>query len=128
MLVLPSDVTTNQPACERPMKTIEVYDPPMCCATGVCGTGIDPDVVNLSTMLLRIGRHGIAVQRFNLGQQPQAFADNALVKQLLETEGKAALPLIIIDGKVHVQGRYPTAAERTAMEREALGSAAEVLA
>jgi hypothetical protein len=110
------------------MKTIQVYDPPMCCATGVCGTGIDPNVVNLSTMLTRLGRHGITVQRFNLGQQPRAFADNPLVKQLLEAEGKAALPLVIIDGKVHVQGRYPSAAERSAIVREALGSAAEVLA
>ena len=62
------------------------------------------------------------------GQQPQAFADNPLVKQLLEAEGKAALPLVLIDGKVHVQGRYPSASERSDIVREALGSAAEVLA
>ena len=109
------------------MKTIQVYDPPMCCATGVCGTGIDPNVVNLSTMLTRLGRHGISVQRFNLGQQPQAFAENPMVKKLLEVEGKSALPLVIIDGKVQVQGRYPSADERSAIVREALGSAAEAL-
>ena len=109
------------------MKTIQVYDPPMCCATGVCGTGIDPNVVNLATMLSRLGRHGITVQRFNLGQQPRAFAENPLVTHLLEEEGKAALPLIIVDGKVQVQGHYPSAAERTAILREALGSAAEAL-
>ena len=109
------------------MKAIQVYDPPMCCATGVCGTGIDPDVVNLSTMLSRLGRHGVAVQRFNLGQQPQAFAENPLVKRLLEKEGTAALPLFIIDGKVHVQGHYPSAAERSDIVRLALGSAAEAL-
>ena len=110
------------------MKTIQVYDPPMCCATGVCGTGIDPNVVNLSTMLTRLGRHGVTVQRFNLGQQPQAFADNPLVKELLESEGKAALPLVIIDGIVHVQGRYPSAAERSVIVLKALGNAAEALA
>ena len=109
------------------MKTIQVYDPPMCCATGVCGTGIDPNVVNLSTMLTRLGRHGVTVQRFNLGQQPQAFAENPMVKKLLEVEGKGALPLVIIDGKVQVQGRYPSADERSAIVREALGSAAEAL-
>jgi hypothetical protein len=110
------------------MKTIQIYDPPMCCATGVCGTGIDPNVVNLSTMLARLGRHGITVQRFNLGQQPQAFAENPMVKQALEADGKSALPLVIIDGKVYVQGRYPSSAERSAIVREALGSAAEALA
>ena len=99
----------------------------MCCATGVCGTGIDPDVVNLSSMLTRLVRHGIVVQRFNLAQQPQAFADNPLVKNLLEKDGKAALPLLIMDGKVHVKGRYPSNAERSDIVREALGSAAETL-
>jgi len=109
------------------MKTIQVYDPPLCCATGVCGTGIDPDLVNLSTMLTRLGKHGITVERYNLGQKPTAFADNPVVKALLEQEGKGALPLVIVDGKVHVHGRYPNAEERSVLVREALGNKAEAL-
>lgn len=109
------------------MKSIQVYDPPLCCATGVCGTGIDPDLVNLSTMLTRLGKHGITVERYNLGQKPTAFAENPLVKSLLESEGKRALPLVIVDGKVQVQGRYPNAEERSAIERDALGNQAEAL-
>jgi hypothetical protein len=109
------------------MKNIQVYDPPLCCATGVCGTGIDPDLVNLSTMLTRLSKHGIAVERYNLGQKPTAFAENPVVKALLEQEGKGALPLILVDGKVHVQGRYPNAGERSAILRAALGDQVEVL-
>ena len=109
------------------MKRIQVYDPPLCCATGVCGTGIDPDLVNLSTMLTRLSKHGIAVERYNLGQKPTAFAENPVVKSLLESEGKHALPLVIVDGKVQVQGRYPNAEERSAMVREALGNQAEAV-
>ena len=33
------------------MKTIQVYDPAMCCSTGICGPDIDPDLVSFATML-----------------------------------------------------------------------------
>ena len=78
-------------------------------------------------MLTRLSKHGIAVERFNLGQKPTAFAENPVVKSLLESEGKHALPLVIVDGKVQVQGRYPNAEERSAMVREALGNQAEAV-
>jgi hypothetical protein len=108
------------------MKTIHVYDPPMCCSTGVCGTNIDPDVVGFGALLSRIGRHGVTVERYNMAQQPMAFAQNPVVKELLEKEGTAALPLILWDGTVHSKGRYPTSAERPAFLRAALGTDAVV--
>lgn len=107
------------------MKIIQVYDPPLCCSTGVCGTGIDPDLVNLSAMLKRLGQRGIVVERYNLGQQPMAFAQNALVKSLLAQDGKRALPLVLVDGAVQVKGHYPTAQERAVIVRDALGTNAE---
>lgn len=107
------------------MKNIQVYDPPLCCATGVCGTGIDPDLVNLAAMLKRLGQRGIVVERYNLGQQPTAFAGNPVVKSLLEQDGKRALPLVLVDGAVQVKGRYPNAQERAMIVRDALGDNAE---
>lgn len=107
------------------MKTIQVFDPPLCCATGVCGTGIDPDLVNLAAMLKRLGQRGIVVERYNLGQQPTAFAENPTVKSLLEQDGKRALPLVLVDGAVQVKGRYPNAQERAVIVRDALGANAE---
>lgn len=120
-------LSTTKHESELFMKSIQVYDPPLCCATGVCGTGIDSDLINVSTMLTRLSKHGIAVERYNLGQQPQAFAENLVVKTLLEHTGTSALPVVIIDGKIQVQGRYPNAEERSAMVREALGNKAEAL-
>jgi len=108
------------------MKTIHVYDPPMCCSTGVCGTNIDPDVVGFAAMLSRISRHGVTIERYNMAQQPMAFAQNPVVKALLDAEGTAALPLILRDGVVHLKGRYPTSAERPAFLRVALGMDADV--
>jgi hypothetical protein len=108
------------------MKTIQVYDPPMCCSTGICGPEVDPDLVNFAAMLSQLGTHGVKSERYNLGQQPMAFAQNPAVKALLETEGTEALPLIFFDGEVHSKGRYPTREERPAFFRAALGKDAEV--
>ncbi len=102
------------------MKTIQVYDPPMCCATGVCGTEINPDLVNFASTLSKLAEQGVKVERFNLTQQAMAFAQNIAVKELLEKEGTDALPAIFIDGQIYLTGRYPTGIERPAFSRAAL--------
>ena len=105
------------------MKTIQVYDPPMCCSTGICGTDIDPDLVNFAAMLSQLGTHDIKIERYNLGQQPMAFVQNPAVKALLDKEGAEALPLIFMDGTVYMKGHYPTHDERPLFFRAALGEA-----
>ena len=102
------------------MKHIQIYDPPMCCSTGICGTDIDPDLVNFAAMLSQLGQHDIKIERYNLGQQPMAFAENPVVKELLQKEGSGVLPLIFWDGEVHLKGRYPTKDERPHWFRVAL--------
>ena len=94
------------------MKTIQVYDPPMCCSTGVCGPDVDPDLAQFSALLNQLIARGIAVERYGLGQQPMAFVQNPRVKALLESEGVEALPLIFWDGEIALKGKYPDAAER----------------
>lgn len=96
------------------MKTIHVYDPAMCCSTGVCGTGVDPDLVSFASMLAMFQSNGIEVERYNLGKQAMAFAQNPAVRSLLEKDGVEALPLIFWDDELQLQGRYPTKAERPA--------------
>jgi hypothetical protein len=94
------------------MKSIQIYDPPMCCSTGVCGPDVDPDLAQFSALLKQLSAGGIAVERYGLGQQPMAFVQNPKVKALLETEGTEALPLIFWDGEIISKGQYPDAAER----------------
>jgi hypothetical protein len=90
------------------MKTIQVYDPPMCCSTGLCGTEIDPALVSFAAMLTELGQKGVKVERYNMGQQPMAFVQNPTVKALLDKESTEALPLILLDGAVYLKGRYLT--------------------
>ena len=75
------------------MKTLRVYDPALCCSTGVCGPSVDPDLARFAGDLEWLKSLGVAVERFNLAHQPGAFVEPA-VKSALENLGDAALPLV----------------------------------
>lgn len=90
------------------MKRVEVFEPPMCCSTGVCGPKVDPALVRFASDLAWLANRRIAVERYNLAQRPQAFAANALVKSALREHGNGCLPLILLDGAIVSQGRYPS--------------------
>ena len=92
------------------MKKLEVYDPAMCCSTGVCGVDVDPALVQFAADLAWVAEHGIAVQRYNLGQEPQAFAANPAVVEEMEA-GMERLPIIAIDGQIVTTGLYPSRAQ-----------------
>lgn len=89
------------------MKTLKVYDPPMCCPTGVCGPDVDPALVRFASDLKWIEGQGVTVERYNLAQQPKAFAENDLVRSWLTEKGAEALPLLVVEGKVVASGVYP---------------------
>lgn len=89
------------------MKKIEIFDPPMCCSTGVCGPSVDPVLPRFVTDLHWLANQGVSVTRYNLAQEPQAFTANELVKATLTSEGNACLPLILINGQIASAGAYP---------------------
>jgi hypothetical protein len=93
------------------MTTIQVFDPALCCSTGVCGVEVDQQLVGFSADVDWAKQNGAQIERFNLAQQPMAFAENPLVKAFLERSGAEALPLILVDGEVALAGRYPIRAE-----------------
>jgi hypothetical protein len=93
------------------MKTIEVFDPAMCCSTGVCGPSIDPALVRFAADLDWLAARGVPVERFNLAQQPSAFAEREIVNAVLREKGEECLPLVLADGKVVSEGGYPSRAE-----------------
>ena len=89
------------------MTKLAVYDPPMCCSTGVCGPSVDPVLPRVTADLDWLNRQGVVVERFNLAQQPQAFASNPAVTEALRELGNDCLPLILVDGRVVSRGTYP---------------------
>ncbi len=96
------------------MPTIEVFDPPLCCASGVCGPSVDPALLRFAGALAWLRRQGVTIVRRNLAQEPDAFAANAAVRGALETTGESALPLTLVDGRVIATGAYPSKADLAA--------------
>jgi hypothetical protein len=90
------------------MKSIQVFEPAMCCSTGVCGVDVDQALVTFAADVDRARQSGVQIERFNLAQQPMAFAANTTVKLFLERFGPQALPMTLVDGEVAVSGRYPS--------------------
>jgi len=99
------------------MKRLNIYDPAMCCSTGVCGPTVDPVLVRFAADVKWLQEQGAEVQRFSLSQNPAAFVENELVKTALTEKGEAALPLMLVDGQVLASGHYPERDQLT----EALG-------
>lgn len=67
------------------MTSITVYDPAMCCPTGICGTNMDQKLID--------------------------FAANPAIKALMEEAGADGLPVVMVDGEIVSTGRYPARAE-----------------
>ncbi len=93
------------------MPKIQVFDPALCCSTGVCGVDIDQQLVGFAADADWVKKQGGQLERLNLAQQPLAFAENAVVKKFLERSGQEGLPLILVDGEIALTGRYPQRAE-----------------
>jgi len=97
------------------MTSITVYDPPLCCPTGVCGPEVDPKLAEFAGDLDWLKTQGFDVRRFNLAQEPARFVENAAVKAIVDRSGGDDLPVILVDGKLGVSGRYPARAELAAL-------------
>ena len=93
------------------MKKMIIFDPAMCCSTGVCGPAVNPDLLRVSTVLNNLNKKGIVIERYNLTSNPQVFVDNNKINKLLNTDGVEILPVTIVDGEVVKTKSYPTSEE-----------------
>jgi len=93
------------------MKTFVVYEPAMCCPTGICGVSVDPELLRMSSVVQQLEKAGIKTERFNLSSNPQAFIENTAVNKLLMSKGVEVLPVTLIQGEIVETGRYLSNAE-----------------
>jgi hypothetical protein len=90
------------------MKKMMIYEPAMCCSTGLCGVGVDPELLRISTVLNTLKKNGVEVQRFNLSSAPQEFINNKEVNEFINKKSVEELPVAVLDGQIVITGRYPT--------------------
>ncbi|HEX3076651.1 MAG TPA: arsenite efflux transporter metallochaperone ArsD [Lachnospiraceae bacterium] len=89
------------------MKKMQIFEPAMCCSTGLCGVGVDPELLRISTVLNSLQKNGVIVDRFNLSNAPQEFITNEVVNIFINEKGVDDLPVTVLDGEIVVTGRYP---------------------
>ena len=89
------------------MTHIEVFDPPMCCSSGVCGPSVNPLLAAFAADVEWLSAQGVTVDRHNLSQDPQPFVSNTRVLDLMQREGNECLPIVLVNGEMLVRGAYP---------------------
>lgn len=94
--------------------SVSVFDPALCCPTGVCGPGVDPALLQIARDLRWLEAQGATVARAGLSQEPHAFVANAKVSGLMQAFGDGALPAVLVNDTVLAYGRYPTRDELVA--------------
>ncbi|TRZ70188.1 MAG: arsenical resistance operon transcriptional repressor ArsD [Bacteroidetes bacterium] len=90
------------------MKKIEIFDPALCCPTGLCGPNINPDLMRIAAAIEALKRKGVDIVRHNLRDVPQVYVDNTIVNIFLQENGADALPVTLVDNKLEVAKGYPT--------------------
>ena len=96
------------------MKTLTVFDKPMCCSSGVCGPSVDPALARFADDLRWLAGQGIQVQRHNPAHDAAAFMREPILLAAMKDLGEAALPVIVVDGLERSRQRYPERAELAA--------------
>lgn len=90
------------------MSTIRVFEPALCCNTGVCGPDVDQALVQFTADLEHLRGQGVDIARHNLANDPLAFANDETARAFLQLAGSEGLPLTVVDGVTVMTGSYPS--------------------
>jgi hypothetical protein len=101
----------NTPPTSITPADVEIFDPPMCCPTGLCGPTLDQTLLDVSEMILALQRDNLRVERYQMTSHPNAFLANTEVMKLVREKQMEALPITVVHGKVIKAGAFPTLTE-----------------
>jgi len=87
---------------------VQIFDPPMCCPTGICGPTLDQTLLDVNEMVLALQKDGVTIERYQMTSHPQAFLNNAEVMKLVREKQMEALPITVVAGQVIKVGAYPS--------------------
>ena len=99
------------------MTKLQIFDPAMCCSTGICGPSVDPALPRFAADLEWLKSKGVEVERHNLAQEIAAFTSDPVVKTALNSRGSECLPLLLLDGMIVAEGAYPTREQLATLAR-----------
>ena len=87
---------------------VELFDPPLCCPTGLCGPTLDQTLLDVNEMVLALKAEGVEVERYQMASHPHVFVKHPDVMRLVRERGMEAFPITVVAGQVVKVGAYPT--------------------
>lgn len=90
---------------------IIIYDPPMCCSSGVCGPNPDRTLIDFQDTFQRLVRSGESIERYIITQSPEKFKENPKIIKLIQEQQLKVLPITTVNGEIVKTGSYPTKQE-----------------
>lgn len=96
---------------DRAAPDVELFDPPLCCPTGLCGPVLDTTLLDLNEAIITLQAEGRSVVRRQMAAEPQAFMNNADVYRLIRERQLEVLPITVVRGRVVKTDAYPSLAE-----------------
>lgn len=95
---------------------ITIYEPPMCCSSGICGPSVDDTLVKLgeNIEMLKHKYDGLTIDRYMITQQPLKFRENETVYKLIKEKGKEVLPIVTVNGEIIKHSGYASLEEMEA--------------
>ena len=91
--------------------TVEIFEPPMCCPTGLCGPVQDQTLLDLLETVRYMESAGVKVARYQPNTNPTAFTNRAEVMAAVRERSTAALPITVVNGRVVKSGSYASLEE-----------------
>src|SRR5699024_6681320 len=90
------------------MKKVEIFDPAMCCSTGVCGPSVDPELTRIASAVYSLEQKKFDITRYNLGNDQGAYVDNEIVNKVFLANRPTLVPLMRLHYEIVRVGAYPT--------------------
>ena len=90
------------------MKKMTIYEPAMCCSTGVCGPSPDKELMRVSSIIDKLSKNGASITRYNLSNATDEFVNNKTVNDILNEKGDSELPIVMVNDEIVISGRYPS--------------------
>lgn len=87
---------------------IKIFEPPMCCSTGMCGPTIDEKLVAFNDLIEKLKEESYVVERYMLTTDTDVFQSEEQVMAIVKDEQLEGLPITMVGGKILKKGSYPT--------------------
>lgn len=103
---------------------VEIFDPPMCCPTGLCGPTLDQSLLDANQMVQSLKDDGIQVARYQMSTHPHMFLKHPEIMRMVRERGMEVFPVTVIGGNILKSGSYPT---RTEIDQALLQTAGAII-